>query len=81
MPTPTDAPNPFARFQRLLRKIEMANDQVSSSRLAEQWPEYEDDEDMLHEFDFETTLCALVRAQKLSCQNKQSDTVFPVPSG
>jgi len=81
LPTPTDGPNPFARFQRLLRKIEMANDQASSSRLVERWPEDDDDEDMMHEFDFETTLWALVRAQKLSYQNKQNDTVFPVPSG
>ncbi len=75
----------FARFQRLLRKIELANEHALSSRLAERWPEDELDEDMRHEFDFETTLYALVKAQKLSGPQNQPSKVdeysnaFPLP--
>jgi hypothetical protein len=78
--TPTDIPDPFVRFQRLLGRIEKASDQISAARLAEHWPEDEEDDDMTHEFEFETTLHALVRAQKLSAQGGSNETVFPVPS-
>lgn len=79
--SPSDGPNPWKRFQRSLKKIEKANDQTASVRLAEQWPADDDDEEMMYEFDYETTIWALVRAQKLSNRQLPTEGIFPVPAG
>ena len=65
----------------MLKKIEKSSDQTASTRLAEQWPADDDDEEMMYEFDYETTIWALVRAQKLSNRQLPTEGIFPVPAG
>ncbi len=78
---PIEIPDPFVRFQRLLGRNEKASDHISAVRLAEHWPEEEEEDDnMTHEFEFETTLHALVRAQKLSAQHGSNGIAFPIPN-
>lgn len=78
--TPADVSDPFVRFRRLLGRIEKASDHISATSLAEQWPEEYDDRNMAHEFEFERTLHALVRAQKLAAHDGSSGTAFPIPN-
>lgn len=74
----SDGPKPGKRFQRILRRIERANDQSVIARMTERGPEDEDDIEMLYEFEFETSLWALVQAQKISTQLQSLEGVFPV---
>lgn len=77
----SEGPNPWKRFQRSLKKIERATDETACVRLAELWPADDDDEEMMHEFDYETTIWSLVRAQKLSNRHLPTQGIFPVPAG
>lgn len=81
-------PNPQAaqrnRCRRLLRKIEMANEKAASARLAERWPpEYANEEEMMHEFRFETALYAIACWHRLAARQfpGQADDVFLVAGG
>jgi hypothetical protein len=66
----------MVRFQRLLAKIEIANTPNSCKRLSEQWEG--DDDDLKAEFDFETTLWALVGLEKI-CAIAESNYLKSMP--
>ncbi|OAP57248.1 hypothetical protein AYL99_07986 [Fonsecaea erecta] len=76
-----EGPDPFVRFQRLLRRIERTSHRISVARLAEQWPDDEEGDSMAHEFEFETTLYAIVHAQRLAFPEGTNGPAFPVPRG